>query len=107
MRAGFTGGLVVDFPNSTKAKKYYLCLFTGPSHEYQQMPALDQETEDRFKVGKRKASLMQMKKNRSKSKKKVKDRDWVLRKKELSRKRGKLDVPLDSKYTGRKRKDRF
>ncbi|CAN0369531.1 unnamed protein product, partial [Laminaria digitata] len=25
-RAGFTGGLVVDYPNSTKAKKYYLCL---------------------------------------------------------------------------------
>ena len=22
MRAGFTGGLVVDYPNSTKAKKY-------------------------------------------------------------------------------------
>jgi hypothetical protein len=22
MRAGFTGGVVVDFPNSTKAKKY-------------------------------------------------------------------------------------
>jgi len=22
MKAGFTGGLVVDFPNSTKAKKY-------------------------------------------------------------------------------------
>lgn len=26
LRAGFTGGLVVDYPNSTKAKKYYLCL---------------------------------------------------------------------------------
>ena len=24
MRAGFTGGLVVDYPNSTKAKKYFL-----------------------------------------------------------------------------------
>ena len=29
MRAGFTGGLVVDFPNSTKAKKYFLVLITG------------------------------------------------------------------------------
>ena len=29
LRCGFTGGLVVDFPNSTKAKKYYLCLFAG------------------------------------------------------------------------------
>lgn len=26
LRAGFTGGLVIDYPNSTKAKKYYLCL---------------------------------------------------------------------------------
>lgn len=25
-RAGFTGGLVIDYPNSSKAKKYYLCL---------------------------------------------------------------------------------
>jgi len=29
MKAGFTGGLVVDYPNSTKAKKYFLCLFAG------------------------------------------------------------------------------
>ncbi len=28
-RCGFGGGLVVDFPNSTKAKKYYLVLFAG------------------------------------------------------------------------------
>jgi 18S rRNA (guanine1575-N7)-methyltransferase len=31
MRAGFTGGLVVDYPNSAKAKKYFLCLFAGSS----------------------------------------------------------------------------
>nr|XP_053636728.1 probable 18S rRNA (guanine-N(7))-methyltransferase isoform X2 [Cherax quadricarinatus] len=29
MRAGFTGGLVVDYPNSSKAKKIYLVLMTG------------------------------------------------------------------------------
>ncbi|KAL3182724.1 hypothetical protein MRX96_045858 [Rhipicephalus microplus] len=29
MRAGFTGGLVVDYPNSTKAKKMFLVLFTA------------------------------------------------------------------------------
>lgn len=29
MRSGFQGGLVVDYPNSRKAKKFYLCLFTG------------------------------------------------------------------------------
>ena len=26
---GFTGGLVVDYPHSTKAKKYYLFLQAG------------------------------------------------------------------------------
>ncbi|KAG5268021.1 hypothetical protein AALO_G00207360 [Alosa alosa] len=31
MRAGFTGGVVVDYPNSTKAKKFFLCLFAGVS----------------------------------------------------------------------------
>ncbi|XP_029802326.1 probable 18S rRNA (guanine-N(7))-methyltransferase isoform X3 [Suricata suricatta] len=30
-KAGFTGGVVVDFPNSAKAKKFYLCLFSGPA----------------------------------------------------------------------------
>uniref|UniRef100_A0A2K6LWF8 18S rRNA (guanine-N(7))-methyltransferase n=1 Tax=Rhinopithecus bieti TaxID=61621 RepID=A0A2K6LWF8_RHIBE len=30
-KAGFSGGMVVDYPNSAKAKKFYLCLFSGPS----------------------------------------------------------------------------
>ena len=29
MKVGFTGGLVVDFPNSTRAKKYFLVLMVG------------------------------------------------------------------------------
>ena len=29
MKAGFSGGLVVDYPNSTKAKKMFLVLMTG------------------------------------------------------------------------------
>jgi 18S rRNA (guanine1575-N7)-methyltransferase len=29
IRCGFSGGVVVDFPNSTKAKKFFLCLFAG------------------------------------------------------------------------------
>ena len=35
MKAGFGGGLVVDYPNSTKAKKYFLVLMTGAP---QQLP---------------------------------------------------------------------
>lgn len=30
-KAGFYGGIVVDFPNSTKAKKFFLVLMTGGS----------------------------------------------------------------------------
>ena len=37
-RAGFTGGVVVDFPHSSKAKKYYLCLFAGISGTQTVMP---------------------------------------------------------------------
>lgn len=29
MRAGFFGGVVVDYPNSTKAKKFFLVLMSG------------------------------------------------------------------------------
>ncbi len=37
MKAGFTGGLVVDFPNSTKAKKFFLVLMTGGSQPLPQV----------------------------------------------------------------------
>lgn len=30
-QVGFSGGLVVDFPNSTRAKKYFLVLMVGTS----------------------------------------------------------------------------
>lgn len=29
MKAGFYGGVVIDYPNSTKAKKFFLVLMTG------------------------------------------------------------------------------
>lgn len=29
MKSGFSGGLIVDYPNSTKAKKYYLVIEAG------------------------------------------------------------------------------
>lgn len=47
IKAGFTGGLVIDFPNSQKAKKYFLCLFAGSAIGQPQPalpPGLDQET---------------------------------------------------------------
>jgi 18S rRNA (guanine1575-N7)-methyltransferase len=38
MKCGFTGGLVVDYPNSTKAKKYFLVLMTGIPEEGYKLP---------------------------------------------------------------------
>lgn len=31
MKVGFSGGLVIDFPHSTRAKKYFLVLMVGVS----------------------------------------------------------------------------
>lgn len=33
MKNGFTGGVIVDYPNSQKAKKYYLFIIAGFSEE--------------------------------------------------------------------------
>jgi 18S rRNA (guanine1575-N7)-methyltransferase len=29
MKSGFSGGLIIDYPNSTKAKKYFLVIEAG------------------------------------------------------------------------------
>ncbi|KAJ1853159.1 18S rRNA (guanine1575-N7)-methyltransferase [Coemansia sp. RSA 2131] len=108
MKCGFTGGLVVDYPNSKKARKFYLCLFAGqaPGGPKQELPqGLDAETPTGVSYTQ---ARIQNQRNGKKSRKPVKNSaEWILRKKELARKRGKEDVPLDSRYTGRKRKPRF
>jgi len=107
MKAGFTGGLVVDYPNSKKAKKYFLCLLVGDggsSRARQQLPeGLTGDEPQGVKYENKRTDRGA----RDKKRRKVKDRDWILRKKELYRRRGKEDVPRDSKYTGRKRKPVF
>ncbi|KAJ7219481.1 williams-Beuren syndrome critical region protein 22 [Mycena pura] len=108
-KAGFGGGIVVDYPNSKKAKKLFLCLFVGGGGGAQQLPAgLDGEEEDSGQA------KFERRREREKSKngrrKNVKDKDWILKKKEagqLYRKRGKEGVPRDSKFTGRKRRPEF
>ncbi|CAE6432253.1 unnamed protein product [Rhizoctonia solani] len=115
MKSGFQGGLVIDYPNSRKAKKYFLCLFSGGSNEGSAAKAkvelprgLDgedpnQERENvRFEKRREKFKSQQKRRNIKKD-----SRDWILRKKELYRKRGKESVPNDSKYTGRQRKPVF
>jgi 18S rRNA (guanine1575-N7)-methyltransferase len=102
MKSGFSGGLVVDYPNSTRAKKYFLCLFAGASA---QLPQGLDGTEAEATTGVKYSG--DRIRTRTKVGKKVKrDKEWVQKKKELNRTRG-VPTPADSKYTARKRKVRF
>lgn len=101
MKIGFTGGLVIDYPNSTKRKKYFLCLIAGASHAPLPIPKTDEDAEH-IKVQQNEKRQMFSKKQHN-----IKDKAWVLRKKELFRKRG-YDIPDDHpKYTARKRRPKF
>jgi len=105
MKAGFTGGILVDYPNSTKAKKFFLVLMTGG---VQQMPqALGTEAEAAG-AGRGQVSY-EAKRDRirnSRGKPLKKSRDWIMEKKERRRKKG-IEVRPDTKYTGRKRKGKM
>lgn len=112
MRCGFSGGLVVDYPNSTKAKKIFLCLFAGePNFE---LPAARSAMHEDGEVeeGQGANSVLftradKKRPQRTKGKRKgVKDREWVQNKKERYRKQGK-EVKNDSKFTARRRKPKF
>ncbi|EFN76606.1 Uncharacterized methyltransferase WBSCR22 [Harpegnathos saltator] len=100
-KAGFFGGVVVDFPNSTKAKKVFLVLMTSGAVALPK--ALGTESDNQtiaFNQSKREY----IKKARGKPLKK--SREWIIEKKERRRRQGK-EVRDDSKYTGRKRSGRF
>ncbi|EKM82538.1 hypothetical protein AGABI1DRAFT_68248 [Agaricus bisporus var. burnettii JB137-S8] len=107
-KAGFGGGIVVDYPNSKKAKKVFLCLFVGGGGGQQEIPkGLEGVEEEGSKVRFERRRDRERLRGKGGIRKKVKDKDWILKKKELYRRRGKEDVPRDSKYTGRKRKPVF
>jgi 18S rRNA (guanine1575-N7)-methyltransferase len=103
LKAGFTGGVLIDYPNSAKAKKYYLVLFAGmlpfmPS-------ALMEEPSESSTV----SFISERDRQRNRKSKKripVKSKEWILNKKERQRRQGK-DVRPDTMYTGRKRKPKF
>jgi len=102
---GFMGGLVVDYPNSSKAKKYYLCL--GFDHGYSAPAPLTapksgaaSEVQHTGKAAARRRDA------RAKGGSKKQGKDWVLAKKEQRRNANK-ETRRDTKYTARKRKDKF
>eukprot|EP00943_MAST-04B_sp_MAST-4B-sp1_P004281 g4281.t1 len=119
LACGFTGGVVVDFPDSTKAKKYYLTVTAGTNHTYLKPLGLDgiQSTLGNGKKRNRKSFETQTtvhfegvrvdKKNHRKRRKqgeksRHKSKGWIKAKKERQQKQGK-EVRKNSKYTGRRR----
>jgi 18S rRNA (guanine1575-N7)-methyltransferase len=104
MRQGFQGGLVVDFPHSTRAKKYFLVLFAGmlPTQEMPRPIGVDEEDP----IGVKFERDRRRERKRGEHRPSVKSRDWILLKKERQRRQGKSVKP-DTKYTGRQRKPKF
>lgn len=102
MKAGFYGGLVVDYPNSAKAKKYFLVLMTGG---VTQLPK-GLGTEDNVQANRVAYTKKREMMKHARGKPLKKSREWILNKKERSRRQGK-DTKEDTKYTGRKRPGAF
>jgi len=104
MRAGFTGGLVVDFPHSTRAKKYFLVLMVGSSGYVPQAKGLDggEGSEGEIDVEGRQKGARRGKRDLGPRK----GKQWVHKKKAQRRMRGD-QTASDSKFTARKRKPKF
>lgn len=108
LEAGFTGGVVVDFPHSTKAKKYYLFIQAGYTKESlnEVMNTIKENQEDESDSNeqvKYQTKRAKMKNKRSNNKKVAfKSREWIQNKKDRQRRKGNTARP-DSKYTGRRR----
>lgn len=82
-KAGFGGGVVVDYPNSKKARKVFLCLFVGSGGGQQVPKGLEGEEEVGSGKAKFEARRERSGKRSDKKRKNIKDRDWILKKKEV------------------------
>ena len=103
MKVGFGGGLVVDYPHSTRAKKYYLCLMVGAPKATTLPQALEHGSE--VAVADRQGGAGAGKKRKLNGA--HKGREWVFKKKDQMRHKGYVGIAPDTKYTARKRKARF
>lgn len=93
--AGFGGGLIIDDPESKRNKKYYLVLTAGVSERTVNLQGAEMDAPE----AKRKMNKKMMKKLETR-------KDFISRKKDIMRRRGKV-VANDSKFTARKRRPRF
>lgn len=101
LKAGFTGGIVVDNPDSTKTKKFFLVLSCGGS-SFKLPKAVDEMADEKNRQIKNEGHG----RSRSARRKGVKSKEWILKKKERRRRQGEETRP-DTKYTGRKRSGRL
>ena len=113
MRAGFGGGLVVDNPNSTKAKKHYLVLSAGFAASHRRQPgdsvAMDvsEETAQPTRVSTGVAMKLSKSARQQKKREIAKNpRRKVLEQKARDRRRGR-EVRQDTPYSGRPRRGKF
>eukprot|EP00878_Enallax_costatus_P025051 GHUV01026772.1.p2 GENE.GHUV01026772.1~~GHUV01026772.1.p2 ORF type:complete len:122 (+),score=26.86 GHUV01026772.1:612-977(+) len=113
MKVGFSGGLVVDYPHSTRAKKFFLVLMVGPSSYVPQAKTgeeSDSDAEMDVDMGEVRVEGRQRKRHgkhkQTGSDAQLKTKGWILKKKAQMRTKGYLSIPVDSKYTGRKRKQK-
>jgi len=106
-KVGFAGGVVVDYPNSAKAKKHYLVLSfdRGATPRGMADENLGRQTQQHVTVGSE-TTKDGRKKKAPKKKKGVKTKEWIVHKKSMQRKKGK-DVRPDTKYTARRRPHKF
>nr|CAH8845912.1 unnamed protein product [Trichobilharzia regenti] len=100
MRAGFSGGLIIDFPNSTRAKKYFLVLDVSSSRR------IPQPLNDNTTVNVARDKLENLRQSRQMKKPPKHSVAWIKQKKQRAKDQMK-EVAHDSKYTGRKRRPKF
>ncbi|KAK6038278.1 hypothetical protein COOONC_24217 [Cooperia oncophora] len=104
-KAGFNGGLVVDYPNSVKAKKVYLVLMTGGVAQLPKALTGEEESMDTQHHVENTARMFTV--ARKHEKKPLKgSKEWIQKKRERMLKQGR-NVRHESKYSGRKRKQKF
>ena len=125
-KVGFAGGVVVDYPNSAKAKKHYLVLSFDRSSSTTAAAAAASsrgttttsggggvsKEQQHVTVGSASSSGYGGSSGKKKKqapirkKKGVKTKEWIVHKKAMQRKKGK-DVRPDTKYTARRRPHKF
>lgn len=102
MRAGFSGGVLVDYPNSAKARKIFLVLTAGPPNVGRPEPVALGTVPPQTQV----QNTGRMGGRGRRGAPHVARKDLVIAKKNRRRRQGHETRP-DTKYTGRKRRVKF